>query len=62
MKSTFMRKLLALLPLGWAIVMLFLTLTPADEMPRTPDWKLIAFDTAAHAGVFAVLAVLSWVA
>ena len=42
--------------------MLVLTLTPAQEMPDTPDWKLVAFDTAAHAGVFAVLATLSWVA
>ena len=62
MKLTFSRRLLALPPLLWVIIMLFLTLTPANEMPRTPDWKLIAFDTAAHAGVFAVLAVLSWVA
>ncbi|RZK23027.1 MAG: M28 family peptidase [Hymenobacter sp.] len=62
MKPTFSRKLYALPPVIWAIVMLFLTLTPAQEMPRTPDWKLVAFDTAAHAGVFAVLAVLSWVA
>ncbi|MGI4865655.1 MAG: VanZ family protein [Janthinobacterium lividum] len=62
MKPTSLRKLSAVLPLGWAIIMLFLTLTPADEMPRTPDWKLIAFDTAAHAGVFAVLALLGWVA
>ena len=50
----------AALPLGWAAVVLVLTLTPADEMPRTPAWKLLSFDTAAHAGVFAVLAGLSW--
>ena len=56
------RNLYAIPPLLWAIIMLVLTLTPAKEMPRTPDWKLLAFDTAAHAGVFAVLAVLSWVA
>ncbi|WP_233636135.1 VanZ family protein [Hymenobacter setariae] len=56
------RKLYAVPPVLWAIIMLVLTLTPAKEMPRTPDWKLLAFDTAAHAGVFAVLAVLSWVA
>jgi aminopeptidase YwaD len=54
--------LYAVPPLLWAAIMLVLTLTPAKEMPRTPDWKLLAFDTAAHAGVFAVLAVLSWVA
>jgi aminopeptidase YwaD len=56
------RKFYAAPPLLWAIIMLVLTLTPAKEMPRTPDWKLLAFDTAAHAGVFAVLAVLSWLA
>jgi hypothetical protein len=41
---------------------LALTLAPADEMPRTPAWELLSFDTAAHAGVFVVLAGLSWVA
>jgi aminopeptidase YwaD len=56
------RNFYAIPPLLWAVIMLVLTLTPAKEMPRTPDWKLLAFDTAAHAGVFAVLAVLSWVA
>jgi aminopeptidase YwaD len=56
------RNFYAIPPLLWAIIMLVLTLTPAKEMPRTPDWKLLAFDTAAHAGVFAVLAVLSWIA
>ena len=48
------------LPLLWAAVVLVLTLTPADEMPRTPVWELLSFDTAAHAGVFALLAGLSW--
>ncbi len=48
------------LTLLWIAVMLLLTLTPAQEMPVTPAWKLISFDTAAHAGVFAVLAGLSW--
>jgi VanZ family protein len=57
-----LRKLSAVPPVLWAAVMLVLTLTPAKEMPSTPDWQLLAFDTAAHAGVFAVLAVLSWVA
>lgn len=54
------RKPYAALPLLWAVVMLVLTLTPAQEMPRTPEWKFLSFDTAAHAGVFAVLAALSW--
>lgn len=50
----------AALPLLWAAVVLVLTLTPSDEMPRTPVWELLSFDTAAHAGVFFVLAGLSW--
>ena len=50
----------AALPLLWAAVVLVLTLTPSAEMPRTPVWELLSFDTAAHAGVFFVLAVLSW--
>ena len=62
MKPTVSRKFYAVPPLLWAAIMLVLTLTPAQEMPKTPDWQVIAFDTAAHAGVFAVLAVLSWVA
>ena len=43
-------------PLLWAGVILVLTLTPARDMPVTPEWKLLSFDTAAHAFVFAVLA------
>ena len=50
----------AALPLLWAAVVLLLTLTPSAEMPRTPVWELLSFDTAAHAGVFFVLAILSW--
>lgn len=50
----------AALPIIWAVVILVLTLTPANEMPHTPAWKLLSFDTAAHAGVFVVLAGLSW--
>ena len=50
----------AALPLLWAAVVLVLTLTPSNEMPRTPVWELLSFDTAAHAGVFFVLAGLSW--
>ncbi|MFC7666856.1 M28 family peptidase [Hymenobacter humi] len=40
--------------------MLLLTLTPSYKMPITPVWELLSFDTAAHAGVFVVLAGLSW--
>ena len=50
----------AALPIAWAIVILVLTLTPAADMPVTPEWELLAFDTAAHAGVFGLLALLSW--
>ena len=46
----------------WAALILVLTLTPAAEMPRTPDWELLSFDTAAHAGVFFVLVALAWLA
>jgi len=49
-----------ILTLLWIAVMLLLTLTPAQEMPITPAWKLLSFDSAAHAGVFAVLAGLGW--
>jgi aminopeptidase YwaD len=48
------------LTLLWLALMLVLTLTPAQEMPRIPEWKFLSFDTAAHAGVFAVLAGLAW--
>jgi VanZ family protein len=55
----FISRLLGPLTLLWATIMLVLTLTPATEMPRTPAWELLSFDTAAHAGVFAVLAGLA---
>ena len=54
------RRPYAALPLLWTALVLVLTLAPAHEMPRTPAWKLLSFDTAAHAGVFAVLAGLYW--
>lgn len=44
------------LTLGWALVIAFLTLLPSDQLPPTPHWKLLSFDTAAHAGVFLALA------
>jgi len=52
------RRAFAALPVTWAVIVLVLTLTPADEMPETPHWKLLSFDTAAHAAVFVLLAVL----
>lgn len=54
------RRAFIALPLAWAAFVLVMTLTPADEMPETPTWNLLAFDTAAHAAVFFVLAVLSY--
>lgn len=53
------RRPLVGLPLAWAAVVLVLTLTPAQDMPQLPPWKLISFDTAAHAFVFVILAVLT---
>ena len=44
------------LTLGWTTVIAFLTLLPADQLPPTPHWRLLSFDTAAHAGVFLALA------
>lgn len=52
------RRPLVVLPLVWTAIILVLTLTPAQEMPVTPHWELLAFDTAAHAGVFLVLSAL----
>lgn len=54
------RRAYAILPIAWTLIMLWLTLTPSKNLPETPEWKFLSFDTAAHAGVFAVLAALSW--
>ena len=53
------RRAFVALPLAWAAFVLASTLTPAEEMPITPHWELLAFDTAAHAFVFLVLTVLA---
>ncbi len=45
-----------LLTVAWAGVIAVLTLLPADRLPPTPAWRLLSFDTAAHAGVFLALA------
>lgn len=58
--QTLIHRLAGPLTLLWLALLLVLTLTPAQDMPRTPEWKLLSFDTAAHAGVFAVLAGLAW--
>ncbi|AHJ99340.1 VanZ family protein [Hymenobacter swuensis] len=53
------RRALVVLPLAWAAFVLISTLTPARAMPETPHWQLLSFDTAAHAFVFWVQAVLA---
>ena len=45
-----------LLTLAVAAIIALLTLLPSDRLPPTPAWRLLSFDTAAHAGVFAALA------
>ncbi|RFP65394.1 hypothetical protein D0N36_08980 [Hymenobacter lapidiphilus] len=35
------------------------TLAPAADMPVTPRWEFLSFDTAAHAVVFGVFTVLA---
>jgi aminopeptidase YwaD len=50
----------AALPLGWAALLLYLTLAPADKLPPQPQWQLLSFDTFAHAAFFAVQAALAW--
>jgi len=54
------RRAYAILPILWTIIMLWLTLAPSKDLPATPEWQFLSFDTAAHGGIFAVLAVLSW--
>ena len=54
------RRPYAALPLGWAALLLYLTLAPADRLPPQPQWELLSFDTFAHAAFFAVLAALAW--
>jgi len=51
-----MRRFWGGLTAGWALVVALLTLLPADRLPPVPPWRLISFDTAAHAGVFLTLA------
>ncbi|WP_375416934.1 M28 family peptidase [uncultured Hymenobacter sp.] len=48
------------LTLVWAVLLLCLTLAPAERLPPTPQWRLLSFDTFAHAAFFAVQAALTW--
>jgi VanZ family protein len=43
---------------AWTVFMLWGTLSPLDRLPPLPHWELLSFDTAAHAGMFVVTAVL----
>ncbi|MFA0962387.1 VanZ family protein [Roseivirga sp. BDSF3-8] len=42
----------------WAVIILFLTLTPGADMPYTDIWSLFRFDRFAHLFVFAILVLL----
>jgi VanZ family protein len=42
----------------WAVVILFLTLTPGADMPYTDIWSLFRFDRFAHLFVFGLLVLL----
>ncbi|WP_207433175.1 hypothetical protein [Sabulibacter ruber] len=42
------------LALGWAVVILVLTLLPAQALPPGPDWDFITVDTLVHAILFGV--------
>lgn len=53
------RRAYVALPGAWAALVLVLTLLPPEDMPGTPSWELMSFDTAAHAFVFGVLSALS---
>ncbi|RTQ49580.1 VanZ family protein [Hymenobacter gummosus] len=49
---------MAFLAFAWTAFMLWGTLSPLDQLPPLPHWELLSFDTAAHAGMFVVTAVL----
>ena len=52
----------ATFPLLWALLVLFLTLTPGRSLPEFPTWESFAFDKSAHVFVYAVLVLLTVVA
>jgi len=41
--------------IGWALLILVLTLTPGNSMPDLSIWDLLSFDRFAHLFVFAIL-------
>ena len=44
--------------LGWALVILVLTLLPPQALPKVPKWDLISVSSLAHVTVFLVWAFL----
>ncbi|WP_210466756.1 VanZ family protein [Rufibacter roseolus] len=42
------------LALGWAVVILVLTLLPAQALPPDPHWDIISVDSLVHAILFGV--------
>lgn len=52
------RSLTAWVAVAWTAFVLWGTLSPLDQLPPLPHWELLSFDTAAHAGIFVVTAVL----
>src|SRR3954468_6345729 len=44
--------------ISWAVMILFLTLTPGHSMPDLSIWDLLSFDRFAHLFVFCVLVFL----
>jgi VanZ family protein len=43
-------------PIVWAAIILFLSLTPSNQMPEINIWALLSFDKAAHLFFYALLA------
>lgn len=43
-------------PVIWAIIILFLSLTPSHEMPETNIWEFLSFDKLAHLFFYALFA------
>ena len=44
--------------LGWALIILILTLAPPQALPKVPKWDLISVNSLAHLFVFLVWAFL----
>jgi VanZ family protein len=50
-----LRKIYAFLTLSWAILILFLTLTPAQHIPKN---EIFGYDKLGHAGIFCIQTLL----